>query len=80
MKWQNLVNRIGIVKALALLFLMRGRYIHIPKAEEAERFIRNEKIRAHFTQLKDCKKIAALYGISERQIQYIVYGRKLRLK
>lgn len=70
-KYQCIVEIVGIEKALEIARIMGGTLQYIPKLDDIDRKVRNEKIRQEFTGF-NIPELAARYGLTEVQIRNIV--------
>lgn len=70
-KYQCMVEIVGIEKALEIARIMGGTLQYIPKLDDIDRKVRNEKIRQEFTG-SNIPELAARYGLTEVQIRNIV--------
>lgn len=70
-KYQCIVEIVGIEKALEIARIMGGTLQYIPKLDDIDRKVRNEKIRQEFTGF-NIPELASRYGLTEVQIRNIV--------
>lgn len=70
-KYQCIVEIVGIEKALEIARIMGGTLQYIPKLDDIDRKVRNEKIRQEFTGF-NIPELASRYGLTEVHIRNIV--------
>lgn len=70
--YQNIINMVGYRNMLVLIANYSGGYLYVPKLDQLERLLRDDKIMTDYTAGRTAQQLAHKYNLSVVQIYEII--------